>query len=325
MEDLPEVWTRPKKTARLHILRAHDAPKAVIIRRKPSKCAHVISWDTTTDELTHGSWFRGRVYAERCDLSWDGKWMVYMAMGAKGNCWNGICQPPHLRSPHAVPNLGAWAGGGYFVDAEKLISNDHFSAKRSLTELWTRRKFPFRIESMESEGEAFPILEFRMERDGWEYQGEEDEFVEEVRVHTKASSYAFLRLNDPGWAWQPTPQHPVLRMYYRGYLVHGYTFEFQLEGSDLLDLEVDWAAWDSKGDLLVARSGAVARYTLDDLATGTPSFEVDLEGLTKPEPNPAPPQPQVSKKKEPEVPEKRRKRRKRRERKVRGQRQQRRR
>lgn len=91
---LPDAWTKPRTEARLHILRAHLASKAVIIRRKPSKCVHIILWNTASDTLEYGSWFKGRIYAERCDLSWDGCWMVYLAMGSGGETWNGICEPP---------------------------------------------------------------------------------------------------------------------------------------------------------------------------------------------------------------------------------------
>jgi hypothetical protein len=71
-------------------------------------------------------------------------------------------------------------------------------------------------------------------------------------------------------------------MFYRGYLVHGYTFEFRIEGSDLLDPEVDWATWDAKGDLLVARRGTIQRYTLDGLKDRSPDFSIDLESLNPP-------------------------------------------
>ena len=102
--DLPAAWIRPRTKARLHILPAHKANKAVIIRRKPSKCFHVISWNTATDRIEHGSWFRGKLYPMRCDLSWDGEWMVYLAMGSNAQTWNGICEPPWLKTTVDVPN-----------------------------------------------------------------------------------------------------------------------------------------------------------------------------------------------------------------------------
>lgn len=278
-QDLPTAWTKPRTTARLHILRAHGSPKAVVIRRKPSKRVHIISWDTDTDALEHGSWFSGRIYSERCDLSWDGRWMVYLAMGDGGETWNGICNPPWLRTIADVPNMGTWAGGGFFSDAGMLRSNDNWCHNRSLGEFSKSKEFPFSIERMESGGEVFPILSHRLERDGWKREGD---FGEKQTISLKHSLYSKLCVDDPGWSWQPTPKHPVLRMFYRGYLVHGYTFEFRLEDSDLLDPEVDWATWDAKGDLLIARLGSIQRYSLDDLESGSPGFSMDLESLSPP-------------------------------------------
>jgi len=78
-------------------------------------------------------------------------------------------------------------------------------------------------------------------------------------------------------------------MYYRGYLVHGYTFEFRLEDSDIVDSMVDWATWDAKGDLLVAREGSIYRYTLEGLKNGSPTFSIDLEHLSPPTKEAQPP------------------------------------
>ena len=274
--ELPDAWTQPRTKAGLHLLRAHRANNAVIIRRKPSKCFHIISWDTSTDELAHGSWFQGRIYSERCELSWDGEWKVYLAMGANGETWNGICQPPRLRTTFDVPNMGTWAGGGFFSNKNTLESNDNWCAGRSLSEYSKSKQLPFSIHGMESGGEVFPILNYRLERDGWIREGE---VGKDKEIKLKHSTYSSLCIDDPGWSWQPTPRHPILRLYYRGYLTLGYTFEFQLEGSDLLDPHVDWATWDAKGDLLVARLGAVERYSLAALESKAADFSCDLEKL----------------------------------------------
>lgn len=45
--------------ARLHLLRAHDAPIIAVIRRGPSKLFHVIKWNTEKDKLEYGSWNGG--------------------------------------------------------------------------------------------------------------------------------------------------------------------------------------------------------------------------------------------------------------------------
>jgi hypothetical protein len=203
--------------------------------------------------------------------------MVYLAMGSRGNTWNGICQPPWLRTVADVPNMGTWAGGGFFSDARTLRSNDNWCWNRSLSEFTKSKGLPFFIERTESGGEVFPILAHRLERDGWKRQGD---FGEERNISLKHSVFSVACVDDPGWLWQPTRRHPILRMCYRGYFVNGYTFEFRLEGSRLLDPEVDWATWDSKGDLLVTRRGTIERYALNELANGSPSFSLDLENLT---------------------------------------------
>lgn len=68
-------------TIRLHLLVARAAPRILIIRRGPSRVYHLALWHTDTDTVEHGSWFRGQLYVYRCDLSWDGQWLVYFAMG----------------------------------------------------------------------------------------------------------------------------------------------------------------------------------------------------------------------------------------------------
>ena len=87
-------------------------------------------------------------------------------------------------------------------------------------------------------------------------------------------------IEDPGWAWQWSPLHPVLRAHYLGYLQHGRTFRFALDGyPSLLPSDVQWACWDYTGSLLVARQGGIARYTMHDLLHGAPSFQLSLEAL----------------------------------------------
>ena len=59
---------------------------------------HIIKWNTETDELEYGSWFSDKLYWECCDISFDGKWMVYLALGDNGQAWNGCCQLPFLKT-----------------------------------------------------------------------------------------------------------------------------------------------------------------------------------------------------------------------------------
>ena len=106
----------PAKPARIHLLPAAKAPVVVVIRRKPSKLFHVIRVDTVTGKYEQGAWFNGKLYAMRCDVSFDGDWLVYLAMGAGGNTWNAVSQaaaPDSRRgSRKASARTSAAATGG---------------------------------------------------------------------------------------------------------------------------------------------------------------------------------------------------------------------
>jgi hypothetical protein len=83
---------------RLSVLLASDAPVGVVLRRGPSKLVQLVIWDRASDKFKPGQCFRGRIYAERSDLSPDGRHMLYFAMG--GLAW-------------AIPATGGtWGGGG---------------------------------------------------------------------------------------------------------------------------------------------------------------------------------------------------------------------
>lgn len=258
-----------RTTARIHLLPAKQAPVVAIIRRKPSKVFHVMRWNTETDEIEHGSWFRGKLYPLRSDVSFDGNWMVYLAMGASGNTWNGLCRLPWLKTVC----VGTWNGGGYWANKTTLLTNAWCKIKRE-------EKPPFKLSPLSTEyGEDEGVLYPRMERDGWKRAGP----FGKRREVKNTKKYTVVCEDDSGWRFQPTTKHPCLWCFYRGYLDHGRTFEFSLEGHpEILGQSVDWATWDSVGQLIVARSGAVEKYRLSDMPLGKPSFELSFEDLGPP-------------------------------------------
>ena len=65
--------------ARLHVILARDASKAVVFRRGPSNRVCTVGWDLETDTFTMGQWLKGRIYEYRSDLSPDGELMIYFA------------------------------------------------------------------------------------------------------------------------------------------------------------------------------------------------------------------------------------------------------
>jgi len=105
---------------------ARDARLAVVIRRGPASWAQLSLWNTETDEFSHGAWFRGRIYEEKCDLSPDGQLFVYAAFkGARlrssyTDSWTAVSRPPWLHALVLWPMGTTYGGGGRFVENRRL-------------------------------------------------------------------------------------------------------------------------------------------------------------------------------------------------------------
>ena len=255
---------------RIHLLPAKEAPYVVIIRRNPSKTFHIIRWNIEHDEFEHGSWFTGHIYTHRSDVSFDGKWMVYLARGAGGATWNGVCLLPYLKTYLEADAPDAWGGGGYWKDSNTL-----------LTSYWqsTTGSAPFRLEPMTGDGtQNSEALHLRMARDGWKRNG--NYWGADRRIRGK--KYLKARDGDDGWNWQFERRGPTLEAFFRGYLEHVANYEFRMrEFPALLNKEVEWATFAANGDLVFARLGCVYRYSRKDLRRGKPGFAADLNGLTR--------------------------------------------
>jgi len=113
--------------SRLFVLLAERAPVAVIVRRGPSAWTQLVLWNTQTDAFTPGAWFRGRIYAEKCDVSPDGQLFVYAAhqghrLGSTyTDSWTAVSRPPWLHALVLWPMGTTYGGGGKFVSDRRLI------------------------------------------------------------------------------------------------------------------------------------------------------------------------------------------------------------
>jgi len=260
----------PAKPARIHLLPAAKAPIVVVIRRKPTKLFHIIRVDTVTGAYEQGAWFNGKLYPMRCDVSFDGDWLVYLAMGAGGDTWSAVSRLPRLTAVTQYESGTTYFGGGYWRARDVLCANG-----------WTPEpsKLPFRTEPLLARygGEDLSVVYPRLERDGWRRRGADWGHAAVVK---KAKKYTATHAGDDGWIRQPSSKHPALIMWYAGYLAHGYTFRFRVPAQpELLDDDVDWANYDSRGQLVVARKGVVTIYALRSRSRLEARHTLDFEPL----------------------------------------------
>lgn len=320
------MYIQPK--ARIHLLPALSSPIVVVLRRKPSKQFHVMVWNTDTDKIEYGTWFVGKLYVERCDVSPDGQYLVYMAIGRDGKVWTGVSRPPFLTTLKHYNQVETYSGGGCFSldgtlkwcfgqqsielksPAAKALASEiaqleqksnnwqpknrkekeeHANLRKKLLakkrKLYNMNpnnaiKLPFATEEHSFTGE-YGILEERMKRDGWLREGEMPEAVRTYSADMRQCDW--IVTNDPGWSLPLSP-NITLRCFYEGYFSNGgYQYRFSIDQyPDLLKEGVSWACRDSNGGLIVARNGALEKYTIKDLATQKPSFYLDLETLIPP-------------------------------------------
>ena len=105
--------------ARLHVLLAQDALYGVVIRRGPSKQVCTIGWNRADDTFTLGQWLKGRIYERRCDLSPDGRHMIYFAMNGQWNSevngsWTALSRAQFTGDSNPATNINARAVGNRF-------------------------------------------------------------------------------------------------------------------------------------------------------------------------------------------------------------------
>ncbi len=244
MESVGGAW------GSLFVLLASESRKAVVFGRGPSRQVLLFSWDRETDRVTPLQWLKGNVHEHRCDLSPSGEWLVsFAALSEKLPSVTAVCRLPSLAPMALWPKYELHGGGGLF-DSNSSLRLDHGPDEQALApgmrppeelQVAPLRPAPSRADDL-------AIFELRLFRDGW------------------------CRLSEAGT--------PVYRKGGSG-RSRGLELQMRLSGSGLgggtlraaefcvIDPEssiesplgwLDWADWDSTGELLFARGGRIFRF-----------------------------------------------------------------
>ena len=96
--------------ARLHLLPAKKAPIVVVIRRKPSRLFHIIRVNTKNGTYEQGAWFTGKLYANRCDVSFDGICSTATRFGS-ASARSRTSSMTRSIGPRTIPLVSLWWPG----------------------------------------------------------------------------------------------------------------------------------------------------------------------------------------------------------------------
>lgn len=249
---------RKLPSARLQVILARDTPKAVIIRRGPTEWARLSLWHTDSDSFEHGQWFKGHIYADRCDLSPDGSLLIYFA--AKWNAytlaadtpydtsWIAISKPPYLTAL-ALWNCGTtYCHGGLFEDNRTVwlpfnagMDRAHPQHQPQGLKIVTGKPLPTHT------------YFYRLERDGWHREAGRDAVPPAWWVPKRGQQSIYWTKPAPGRSHQL-----VLERVQVGYEVSFTYFLADRERQSLIALtDVAWADWDQRGRLTAARHGQI--------------------------------------------------------------------
>ncbi|MFX0098418.1 MAG: hypothetical protein ACFFCS_02480 [Candidatus Hodarchaeota archaeon] len=238
--------------ARVHVLLARNEPKAVLIIQKRSKLFHVVSWNYLTDDPKEGSWFSGKIYPLRCDLSFDGRHMVYFALGPTEDLfsWSVVCEPPFLKASLLWEHDSTWFGGGVFLEEKSLYMylDENTPRQNEMQHVPSKnveKLFKILYRKEDARGDA--LIQVKMDKDGWR----EKEFTSSRMVFEKESlqDNSKLVLSCNG-SWESSKWHYE-------HLDTG-TGE-PVENSPVAE-KTRWTDWDSGGCLITAKEGVVTCY-----------------------------------------------------------------
>jgi hypothetical protein len=156
---------------RLHVLLARESPRALVLRRGPSKTVCAIGWDRRTDTFAVGQWMRGRIYERRSDLSPDGRHLIYFAMKGRWDTkvrgsWTAISRAPHLKALALWGKGDCWHGGGLFINERRYWLNDGYGHTALQTCSRPTRDTGWQPPAYYG-GECLTIYYNRLQRDGW--------------------------------------------------------------------------------------------------------------------------------------------------------------
>ncbi len=270
-DEKPDQLTTP--APRIYGLIARAAPVGVLFRRGPSKQVLLVSWDMERDRFYPGQWLKGRIYERYCDLSPDGKHLVYYAANQRPPIysWTAVSRPPYLTAVVFWPNPGTLGGGlfdteshlrlnhrsGYFAPAEEM----EVPRELTVTPLGPNAGY----------GDDRPVLHARLRRDGWVLVQDGREIACRNAGYGEEAATVWHRPQPRGeaaWDLRMTDRRVHKR---RGsWNMVEYALTHPATAAEIPLGPLDWADWCRSGDLVFAKDGGVWRLPAEQVGCEAP-------------------------------------------------------
>lgn len=234
---------------KIHVLTRPNTNSALIIVLKSKKASGFFDLNFSSNTVTEGQWIQGKIYPRRCDLSEDGKHIIYFAakfhIRNGPTTWTAVSKFPYFTALDFYEKGDTYNGGGLFLSKNKYILNETYAQKelyKNSSFTVTRGKLNNVLLDDETEGLYFP----RLIRDGWKDKGESNE----VRIFKKTYKH-----------YEISKECRINRLFSnsekRGFFYD--INEFKINGkvemrieSDWMDFKKDKLYWADKGKILSA-------------------------------------------------------------------------
>lgn len=263
----------PRKIpARLDVLLAPKARKAVVLRRGPTRFVCTVGWNLSNDSFELGQWLKGRIHAAHCDLSPDGEYFLYYVMKAQTTLdewhWTAISRAPFLKAIGRWKEWGGSPGGGLFLSETKYrLSNlrDVYSECTELTQDPNEPEDDFSRDWRK-------IYFRRLLRDGWTIE-------KKINQGTHYDTYTFMK---------PIDAQKLLKNTIDGFANIGLgrgacsgSFQFVNFGTGEVQLHPNWEWADVDGGrLLWAEGGKIFSADVEPQGLGPAKMLYDFNDIT---------------------------------------------
>lgn len=239
------------------------------------------------DRFKLGQWLKGRIYERRCDLSPDGKYLIYFAMNgrwhspSKGS-WTAISIAPYLKAIVFLPKGDCWNGGGLWTDKNTYWLNDGHAphlAESKGADGQGRVRCTSSIEKEFYGGECPGIYYDRLVRSGWTYAGQigADEIKNRKwwNTHTRE---LFTKAAAEGWILEKIAHSQVGSQPGKGCYWDEHRLTHRTSGKALEFPDWEWAEVDGRS-IVWAAEGKIFRGWLGKDGIRDSKKLIDLNGL----------------------------------------------